>query len=140
MDGGLARGLHCSWSGGQNELVWRLEFVMAVEQAFMCGKSCRVDTVVVSSLIMLPGELMDRHGGCKASGEAGFKKRNPHNSQEFSIIDDPLGTSLSSFCLQRIAKCDDFEEKEKLKSHLKLLMFHLPCLLQSSIFCRSSSL
>lgn len=54
--------------------MWRLECVMAVEQAFMCGKSCRVDTVVVSSLIMLPGELMDRHGGCKASGEAGFKK------------------------------------------------------------------
>lgn len=40
----------------------------------MCGKSHRADTVVVSSLIMLLGRLMDRRGGCKASGEAIFER------------------------------------------------------------------
>lgn len=42
----------------------------------MCGESRRVDTVVVSSLIILPGRLMDRQGGCKAFGEAELKKNN----------------------------------------------------------------
>lgn len=49
---------------------------------------CRVDTLVVSSLIMLPGRLMDRRGGCKASGEAGLKKTKNHATQ-VSTLEPP---------------------------------------------------
>lgn len=50
----------------------------------MCGKSRRADTVVVSSLIMLPGRLMDRQGRFKASGDEGFKK-STHKSKRFLL-------------------------------------------------------
>lgn len=52
----------------------------------MCGKSCQADTGAVRALIMLPGRLTDRQGGCKASGDAGLKQNKslpPHN---YSLI------------------------------------------------------
>lgn len=75
----------------------------------MCAKSCRVDTLVVSSLIMLPGRLMDGREGCRASGVDRFNtnkqtsKQKHTQKQKVSTLEPVthlLGNSLYRLCLQ----------------------------------------